>query len=76
MPVNRMAYVVFYHGKHVLNKLESLPVDVTYVSKKQHYAVVYGDADQENNIKKQLKGIKGFKFFGPSELFDTTLNLE
>jgi uncharacterized protein YlbG (UPF0298 family) len=74
MLANRMAFVVFFHGKHVLNKLESLPVDVTYVSKKQHYAIVYGDLEQENNIKKQLKGVKGFKYFGQSQTYDETLN--
>ncbi|TVP85378.1 MAG: DUF2129 domain-containing protein [Acholeplasmataceae bacterium] len=74
MYAKRMAYVVFYQGKRVLDKLRKMPVDIAYVSKKQHYAIVYGDAEQEANLKKQLKDVKGFKYFGPSHLFDEGLN--
>jgi uncharacterized protein YlbG (UPF0298 family) len=69
-----MAYVVFYQGKHVLEKLKGLPVDISYISQKQHYAVVYGDESAEKTLKKQLKDVKGFKYIGPSQLFDTSLN--
>jgi uncharacterized protein YlbG (UPF0298 family) len=74
MYANRMSYVVFYQGKQVLDKLKSLPVDITYISEKQGYAVVYGDKDIEANLKKQLKDVKGFKFVGPSQMFDANLN--
>jgi uncharacterized protein YlbG (UPF0298 family) len=69
-----MSYVVFYQGKHVIEKLRSLPVDISYVSEKQGYAVVYGDKDIEANLKKQLKDVKGFKHIGPSQLFDPNVN--
>jgi uncharacterized protein YlbG (UPF0298 family) len=74
MYASRMSYVVFYQGKQVLDKLKSLPVDITYISEKQGYAVVYGDKDIEANLKKQLKDVKGFKFVGPSQMFDANLN--
>ncbi len=74
MYTKRMSYVIFYQGKHVLEKLKNLPVDVTYISKKQNYAIVYADEDQEQALKKQLKDVKGFKFFGPSQMYDQNLN--
>jgi hypothetical protein len=69
-----MQYIVFYQGKNVLDKLQSLPLDIAYISEKQGYAVVYGDKEQEQAYKKQLKDVKGFKFFGPSQLYDENLN--
>jgi uncharacterized protein YlbG (UPF0298 family) len=69
-----MSFVIFYHGKQVLEKLKNLPVDVAYISKKQNYVIIYADQDQEHNLKKQIKDVKGFKHFGSSQLFDTTLN--
>ncbi|MFP4178270.1 MAG: DUF2129 domain-containing protein [Acholeplasmataceae bacterium] len=74
MYAKRMAYVVFFRGKHVIKRIKSLPVDVQYVSKKQNYAILYGDADQEQALKKQLKNTKGFKYIGPSRLYDENLN--
>jgi uncharacterized protein YlbG (UPF0298 family) len=74
MLANRMQYIVFYQGKQVIEKLQTLPLDIAYVSEKQGYAVVYGDKEQEQTYKKQLKDVKGFKFFGPSQLYDETLN--
>jgi len=74
MYANRMAFVVFYQGKQVLEKLKNLPVDVSYVSNKQNYAIVYADMEQEQNLKKQLKDVKGFKYFGPSQMYDSNLN--
>jgi hypothetical protein len=35
--------------------------------------VFYCDENQEPNIKKQLKDVKGFKHMGPSPLFDENL---
>ena len=74
MYTNRVAYVAIYHGKHVINKLKNLPCDVSYISKKQHYAVVYFDKSNEEMIKKQVKGVKGLKHFGPSQTYDQELN--
>lgn len=74
MHVNRMAFVVFYQGKRVLEKIKSLPVDVAYISKKQNYAVLYSDAEQADNLRKKLKVVKGFKFIGPSHMYDQNLN--
>ena len=70
----RMAYIVFYQGKHVPEKLKSLPVDIAYISEKQHYAVVYGDENIDKQLKKQLKDVKGFKYIGPSSMYDEHLN--
>jgi len=69
-----MAYIVFFQGKHVIEKLQTMPVDIAYVSEKQNYAVVYGDKDQEAAFKKTLKDVKGFKFIGPSLMYDPNLN--
>lgn len=74
MYANRMQYVIFFQGKHVVEKLKNLPVDVQYVSEKQNYAIVYGDKDIEATLKKQLKDVKGFKYVGPSQMYDETLN--
>ncbi len=74
MYANRMSFVIFYQGKHVLEKLKNMPVDIAYISNKQNYAVVYADHDQEQALKKQLKDIKGFKYFGPSQMYDPNLN--
>jgi len=73
MYANRMQYVVFYQGKQVLEKLKTLPVDVTYISEKQGYAICYGDKDIEAQLKKQLKDVKGFKHVGTSQTFDPNL---
>lgn len=74
MYTNRMSYVVFYQGKKVIEKLKTLPVDIAYISEKLNYAVVYGDKDIEQTLKKQLKDIKGFKHVGPSQMYDENLN--
>jgi uncharacterized protein YlbG (UPF0298 family) len=74
MYANRMSYVVFFQGKQVIDKLKTLPVDISYVSEKQGYAVVYGDKDIEQNLKKQLKDVKGFKHVGTSQTYDPNLN--
>jgi uncharacterized protein YlbG (UPF0298 family) len=69
-----MSFVIFYQGKHVLEKLKNLPVDVAFISKKQNYVIVYADLDQEQNLKKQMKDVKGFKHLSSSQLFDENLN--
>lgn len=74
MYANRMSFVIFYQGKQVLEKLKNLPVDVAFISKKQNYVIVYADLDQEQNLKKQMKDVKGFKHLSSSQLFDEKLN--
>ncbi|PKK97073.1 MAG: hypothetical protein CVV58_03120 [Tenericutes bacterium HGW-Tenericutes-3] len=74
MYANRMSFVIYYQGNKVLEKLKNLPVDVAFISKKQNYVVIYADQDQEQNIKKQMKDVKGFKHLSASQLFDPNLN--
>ncbi|MBN2268732.1 MAG: DUF2129 domain-containing protein [Acholeplasmataceae bacterium] len=74
MYANRMAYIVFFQGKKVVEKLKTLPVDIAYVSEKSSYAIVYGDKDIEQNLKKQLKEVKGFKQISQSNMYDENLN--
>jgi uncharacterized protein YlbG (UPF0298 family) len=62
MLANRMQYIVFFQGKQIVDKLQTLPLDVTYISTKQGYAVVYGDKEQEQNYKKQLKMLRDLNF--------------
>ncbi len=74
MYTNRMSFIVYYQGNQVRDKLQNLPVDIAYVSEKQGYIVFYADQDYEQNLRKQLKNIKGFKFLGTSQTFDKGLN--
>lgn len=74
MNLERASYVVFYQGKHVVRKLETMPIHLVYVSKKQHYAVFYIDQKEENKMKKELKNVKGFRAFVKSLAFDESLN--
>jgi len=74
MNANRMSFVVFYQGKRVIDKIKNLPVDVSYISKKQNYAILYGDLEQAENLRKKLRAVKGFKFIGPSHMYDKNLN--
>jgi uncharacterized protein YlbG (UPF0298 family) len=73
---NRMQYVIHYKGGQVVKKLETLPVDIAYISKKLSYTIVYADQDYESRLFKALKFTKGFKHFSPSLMFDETLNFE
>ncbi len=74
MYTNRISYVAMYQGKHVINKLNNLPVDISYISEKQHYVVIYLDKANEEMIVKQMKNVKGLKHFGPSQTYDEGLN--
>lgn len=71
---SRMGYVIFYRGKQVIKKLQELPVDIAYTSKKLDYSIVYADLSYESKLKKKLKFMKGFKHMSPSKTFDETLN--
>lgn len=75
MKLNRQSYVIFYQGKHVVRKLETLAVNIVYVSRRQSYAVFYTDKDQEQAIKKQLRKTKGFRNLSPSPAFNEELNI-
>jgi uncharacterized protein YlbG (UPF0298 family) len=74
MYTNRMSFIVYYQGHQVLEKLQTLPIDVIYISEKQGYVVFYADNDIEPTLRKQLKNMKGFKFLGTSQTFDKNLN--
>jgi uncharacterized protein YlbG (UPF0298 family) len=71
---NRMQYVIHYKGGQVVKKLETLPVNIAYTSKKMSYVIVYADQDYESRLFKALKFTKGFKHFSPSLMFDKNLN--
>ena len=71
---NRMQYVIHYKGGRVVKKLETLPVNIAYTSKKLSYAIVYADQEYESKLFKTLKFTKGFKHFSASLIFDKTLN--
>ncbi len=74
MLAERASYVIFYKGSQFIQNLNPLPLDVAFVSEKSHYVVVYADKKEEDNIRKQVKKIKGYKGFSPSQLFDETRN--
>jgi uncharacterized protein YlbG (UPF0298 family) len=74
MYANRMQYIIFYQGKQIIEKLKTLPIDVSYISEKSGYVVFYGDKDLEAQLKKQLKDVKGFKHIGTSQTYDENLN--
>lgn len=74
MYANRMSYIVYYNGKHVLEKLKTLPVDISFISEKLNYLILYADLDQEQNLKRQLKNVKGFRQIVKSNLYDKELN--
>ena len=76
MLVDRMSYIIFFKGNQVVEKLSELPVDITYVSKKKRFVIVYTDKSNEDMLKKALKNIKGFKGFSPSQTFDENLNFD
>ncbi len=74
MLAERASYVIFFKGKDFIDSLESLPLDIAYQSGKSNYVVVYADKKEEENIRKQLKKLKGFKGFSLSQLYDETRN--
>lgn len=65
-----MGYIIYYQGKDVVKKLNSMPVNIAYVSQKSNYAVFYGDNNQEKNYFNQVKNIKGFKKIETSLMFN------
>lgn len=45
--VDRMRYIVYYQGKDIIKRIETLPVNIAFVSKRNNYIVFYGDNDNE-----------------------------
>ncbi|MFA6800637.1 MAG: DUF2129 domain-containing protein [Acholeplasmataceae bacterium] len=74
MLAERSSYVIFYKGGQFVESLDTLPVDIAFHSEKSHYVVVYADKKDEENIRKQLKKLKGYKGFSQSQLYDETRN--
>lgn len=74
MLAERASYVIFYQGDEFIKEIEKLPFDVSFISKKSSYVVIYADKKEEENIKKQLKKLKGFKGFSESQLYDQERN--
>lgn len=74
MDVSRMGYIVYYRNRQVLKKLETMPVNLAYVSNKFRYAVFYGELKQEKNYFNNLKNVRGFVRFEQQPAFDETLN--
>ncbi len=77
MLVDRMAYIINFHGKEVPKKLSTMDVNLVYVSKKANYAVVYIDKSRgEKMLSQTLSGTKGFQGIVPSLFFDENVNIE
>jgi len=74
MLAERASYVIFYKGDDFVEQLNDLPVDVAFVSDKSSYVVIYADKKEEANLRKQVKKLKGYKGFSPSQLYDETRN--
>lgn len=69
-----MAYIVYYRNRQVLKKLETMPINLVYVSNKFRYAVFYGEKRLEKNYFNNLKNIRGFIRFEQQPAFDESLN--
>jgi len=77
MLVERMAYIINFQGKEVPKKLNSMDVNLVYVSKKANYAVVYVDKSRgEKMLVQNLLNTKGFQGVIPSLFFDENVNIE
>lgn len=74
MDINRMAYIVYFRGGNLLKRIDRLPINVAYVSKKMSYLVFYGDLNQEKSYLNQMKNIKGFLKIEQSKAYDKDLN--
>ncbi|VEU81221.1 DUF2129 domain-containing protein [Haploplasma axanthum] len=74
--VDRMAFIVYFQGNEIVKRIEKMPVNIAYVSKKANYLVFYGDKKQEKSYFNQLKTIRGFKKFEMSQLFNEEYNFK
>jgi len=76
MEIKRCAYIVDFKGKEVPKRLNKMDVNLTYISKKFNYAVVYLDeAKGEKLLTNHLRNVKGFIGVYPSLFFDQNTNL-
>ncbi|WP_026391496.1 DUF2129 domain-containing protein [Haploplasma modicum] len=76
MDIERMLYIIYFKGNHIIKKIETLPVNVSYVSKKMNYATFYGEKSGEKNYFNQLKNVKGFLKFEKSESYNEEVNYQ
>lgn len=68
---NRDAFIVTFFNRAVIRKLNQLDTNVTYISNRFKYAVVYVDTDKgEKYLRQNLKKIKGFINLSPSIIFN------
>lgn len=74
--VDRMRFIVYFHGKEVLKRLEIMPVNVAFVSKRNNYIVFYGDKVNEKHYYNQMKNVKGFKKLELSPLYNEEANYQ
>lgn len=71
-----MGYIVYYRNKQVLKKLNTMPINISYVSEKMNYAIFYGDKDKEKNYLSNLKKVKGFLKLEQQPIFNEELNFD
>lgn len=76
MVVDRMAYIVYYHGKDIIKKVQNMSVNLAYISARNNYLIFYGDNNQEKNYFNQIKSIKGFKKLEQSLFFNEETKFE
>lgn len=65
--IQREAIIVYYKNPKLVKTIKSYG-HLTYFHKKRHYAVVYIDAANKENIIKELRAIKGIKYVDESYL--------
>lgn len=76
MVVERMGFIVYYRNKQVLKRLNTLPVNVSYISNKMNYAIFYGDKNKEKNYFNNLRKVKGFQKLEQQLIFNEELNFD
>jgi len=74
--VERMGFIVYYRNKQVLKRLNTLPVNVSYISNKMNYAIFYGDKNKEKNYFNNLRKVKGFQKLEQQLIFNEELNFD
>lgn len=76
MEIKRCAFIVDFKGKEVPKRLSKMDVNLTYISKKFNYAIVYLDeAKGEKLLINHLKNVKGFIGVTPSLFYDENANI-
>ena len=72
--VDRMRYIVYYYGKDVVKRLNIMPVNIAFISKRNNYVVFYGDQESEKYYFNQMKNVKGFKKLETSPIYNVDAN--